>query len=296
MTNDQSPVTNESAADVHWKLVIGKWSLPLKAGSLSLLLFTALLSSCRQIPQTTLEQRIGDEAAYGALIDQARAAFAADPRSVAEVERSAALFADAFAIRSDDYDAIWQAARAAAWLGEYSENDRERYVRDGITYANTALQLRADGVEAAFYHGVLSGLLGDISRSYGLDAVRQIERRMTALIEAGGDIAHGGPQRVYGVLLLRAPGPPTSIGSLRNARRQLEAATEIAPDWPENHLYLAEWEFAWAKERSRPEFAKQARGRLEEHLLGEAAIAPDGFAFEFAAWQAKARALLANDD
>jgi hypothetical protein len=288
-------MTNESAAGVHWKLVIGHWSLRFKAASalaLTLILTTAL-SSCRQIPRDVLEPGAGDEAQYAVLIEQARAAFAADPRSVAHVERSAALFAEAFAIRSDDYDALWQAARAAAWLGEYGEHERERHVRDGITYANTALQLRPDGVEATFYHGVLAGMLADISRSYGLDAVRQIERRMTALIEAGADVAHGGPQRVYGVLLMRAPGPPTSIGSLRNARRQLEAAVEIAPEWPENHLYLAEWELAWAKDRDRPEFADQARQRLNEQLLN--AQAPAGYAYEFSVWQAKARALLAKD-
>ena len=294
MTNDQLPMTNESAAGVHWKLVIGHWSLQFKPVSvLALTLILIALASCRQIPRDVLDAGVGDEAEYAALIEQARAAYAADPRSPADVERSAALFADAFAIRSDDYDALWQAARAAAWLGEYGEHERERHVRDGITYANTALHLRPDGPEANFYHGVLAGMLADISRSYGLDAVRQIERRMTALIEAGADVAHGGPQRVYGVLLMRAPGPPTSIGSLRNARRQLEAAVETAPDWPENHLYLAEWELAWAKDRNRPEFAQQARKRLEELVLN--AEAPAGYAYEFGVWQKAARALLAKD-
>ncbi len=263
---------------------------------MGLFLVAGTLIACSQLPQDTLEQRSGGGEQYDQLVAQARQAFERDPRTIEGVEESAAAFAAALSHRSDDYGTLWQAARVTAWLGEYGSTERERHVRNGITYVNTALKLQPEGVEARFYHGVLGGLLGDLDNRYGLDAVRQIESRMTGLIEQGADIAHGGPQRVYGVLLLRAPGPPASIGSLRNARKQLEAAVEIAPEWPENQLYLAEWELAWADDKDNPDFAQQARERLSKHLLGPDATVPAGAAYEFGVWQQRARKLLADNE
>ena len=49
-----------------------------------------------------------------------------------------------------------------------------------------------------------------------------------------------GPVRVLGILLLRTPAPPVSIGSSRKGLRLLQHAAELFPEYPENSLYLAE--------------------------------------------------------
>lgn len=267
-------------------------------GMFAFLALGLLFVACRQVPNDTLNGSSGGEhVKYARLVQEAGDAFERSPRQVADVELAAARYAEALGIRSDEYATLWQAARASAWLGEYGGDDkvRESHVRRGLTWVNTSLKANPDGVEGQFYHGVLSGLLGDLDNSYGMDAVKQIEERMTALMERDTDIAHGGPQRVFGVLLLRAPGPPASIGSLRNARKHLERAVEIAPNWPENQLYMAEWEFAWASDKDKPEFATQARERLEKHLLGPDARPPAGVGYEWDVWQANARKLLAEN-
>jgi hypothetical protein len=252
--------------------------------------------ACRQIPGGTLNNA-GNDATVDtiALARDAEAAFSQTPRTIERVRTSAKLFAHA--LRHEEarsYETLWQAARTSAWLAEFETDavERERHAREGLTYANTALKAQADGAEALFYHGVLAGFLGDLDNDFGLDAVKEIEKDMNALIEKDRDVSNGGPWRVLGVLQLRAPGPPVSVGSLRNAKKNLETALEKSPDWPENHLYMAEAEFMWAKDKEKPEFAEQARKRLHERLLGESAKAPPGFEFEFAAWQDKARALL----
>jgi tetratricopeptide (TPR) repeat protein len=51
---------------------------------------------------------------------------------------------------------------------------------------------------------------------------------------------HAGPHRLLGALYLRAPGPPAGIGSLRRAVEHLEKTAELAPDYPENLIFLAE--------------------------------------------------------
>lgn len=274
----------------------GKVNRRAKVG-LAVILLALGYIACRQIPEGTLGGGTGGDEEYAEHVHKARDAFERQPRAMADVEEAARHYAAALAVRTEEYDTLWQAARVSAWLGEYGTDDAARveHVKRGITYANTALKLDEARVEARFFHGVLSGLLGDLDNSYGMDAVKQIESRMTALISEGADVAHAGPQRVYGVLLLRAPGPPTSIGSLRNARKQLEAAVEKHPEWPENQLYLAEWEFAWADDKDNPEFATKARGRLEKHLLGPDAHPPAGIGHEWQVWQQKARKLLADN-
>jgi hypothetical protein len=255
-----------------------------------------LLIACRQVPDSTLDQPEGptDEDRYARLVHQASEQFADTPRDVPQVVQAAESYAEAFKLKTSDYDALMQAVRVAAWLGGFHTDDkaREDHIRNGLTYVNTALDLRPGDLDATYYRGVLAGYLGDLRRTYGLDAVRNIEESMTTLIEAEHDIDFGGPYRVYGVLLMRAPGPPTSIGNMRNAGRNIGQAVEMHPDWPENQLYLAEWEMRQGKARNRPELSEQGYDRLREHLLGEEARAPQGYEFEFRQWQEQARKLL----
>ncbi|MCA8916331.1 MAG: hypothetical protein KDB90_13055 [Planctomycetes bacterium] len=268
---------------------------------MALAAFAALLvfpSACKQVTTETLHNNANKE---GTDIDPAEiardagAAFDETPRTLERVRLSSSMYARALDYESArSYEALWKAARTEAWLAEYSNDnvERERHANLGITYANTALKLKPDAPEATFYHGVLAGFIGDLDHDFGLDAVKNIESDMKLLMDADKDIANGGPWRAFGVLQLRAPGPPVSIGSLRNGKKNLETALEKSPEWPENHLYMAEAEFMWAKEKDKPEFKDQARERLDKYLLGTAAAPPAGFGFEFAAWQEKARALL----
>lgn len=255
-------------------------------------------AACKQVPEEVLHNNAnkeGNDVDPVTVAQDAEAAFDQTPRTLERVRISSSMFARALEFeKARSYDALWKAARTDAWLAGYSSDnvERERHARSGLVYANTALKLQPEGAEALFYHGVLAGFLGDLDNDYGLDAVSKIEADMKALIERDQDVAHGGPWRVFGVLQIRAPGPPVSIGSLRNGKKNLEKALEKAPEWPENHLYLAEAEFLWAKEKDKPEFAQQARERLDKWLLGEKAAAPEGHEFEFTDWQKKARALV----
>ena len=262
----------------------------------ALLSLVAFPVACRQVPNTTLNNSNDtDEFDAAAMAEDAENAFNETPRTLERIRISASMYEKAFA--KDEprtYANLWKAARTCGWLAEYSpdEVERERFARDGLTYANTAIKQQPDGKEALFYHAVLAGFLGELDNSYGMDAVKKIEENMTALIEADFDIANGGPWRAYGVLQIRAPGPPVSVGSLRNGRKNLEKALKKAPEWPENHLYMAEAEFMWANEKDKPDYADKARDRLEQWLLGDDAKAPEGYEFEFEHWKEEAKALL----
>ena len=54
------------------------------------------------------------------------------------------------------------------------------------------------------------------------------------------ELEQGGPLRVHGMLYLRAPPWPASIGDLEAALELLEAAVQQFPEHPQNHLFLAQ--------------------------------------------------------
>ncbi|MBK9973935.1 MAG: hypothetical protein IPP14_04080 [Planctomycetes bacterium] len=267
----------------------------MKQGLLILgLCIAALAAACRHVPNDTVKGKgsAGEERAR--LLQEAEAAWEKQPRSLESVQESVTKFGKALEQKADEYETLWHAARSCSWLGEFMESREARrpIIKDGIRYTNTALKLKPEGIEGRFYHGVLAGMLGDVDHDYGLNAAKTVDEDMRKLADAGADVGNAGPWRVLGVLQMRAPGPPTSVGSLRNAHKNLLAAVEKAPQWPENQLYCAEMEFAWAKEKDQPESAQSARDRLQQHLLGPEAKAPQGFSFEFARWQQTARELL----
>jgi hypothetical protein len=252
------------------------------------------LGACRHVPNDVIKGKGGNGQNHSQLVNEAREAYDLQPRSFETVRVSLDKFAEALKTHADDYEVLWQAGRAASWLGEFMPDRvaRRPIIKEGIKYTNTALKLKPEGVEARFYHGVLAGMLGDVDHDYGLNAAKTVDEDMRLLAEKNADVSHAGPWRVLGVLQMRAPGPPTSVGSLRNARKNLLAAVEKAPDWPENQLYCAEMEFAWAKEKDAPQEAQSARDRLQKYLLGPEAKAPEGASYEFAQWQNTARELL----
>lgn len=264
-------------------------------------LVMAVCSSCQSVPDDVVENRTPDSEderqQFARLVKEADEFYAAQPRNEKRVRQSAQKYAEAVRISSVDHDMLWKGARANCWLAQYLPDKAERaaFAKTGISYSQTLLKLKSDSTEGLFYLAVLSGLLADADRSYGLSAVNLMDESLRKIIDSGKDFEHGGAHRVLGTLLSdpELPGPPTSIGSLRNGKKELEAAVEKAPDWPENHLYLAKAEFLWATERNKPAIAQQARDRLNKYLLGTEAKAPAGYEFEFKQWQSKAREMLA---
>lgn len=142
----------------------------------------------------------------------------------------------------DDYDAQWQAAAALAGPAERAPTveGRIRAARAGIVLARRGRELAPDRVEAHYWYAVNVGLLADADRSYGLNAVGEMEAALRRAAELDATYERGGPWRLLGILHLRTPPPPLSIGSARKGLRYLEQATALFPEDAENLLYLAE--------------------------------------------------------
>ena len=267
-----------------------------------ILLATALaLSACHQIPDNSMQPTDqvvspADNLRFERLKREARGAFLTDVRTVADVEDSAGLFAQALQIRTDDYDSLWEAARTCIWLSNYGpEKKQKEYVRRGITYANTAVLLRPEGEEGLFYDGALAGKLAELDISYGPDSLKTVMARMEQLVELGSNYNYGGPERILGIIYMRTPGSPLGPGDWDKAEEHMNLALNTDPNWPENQLYMAELEFGLANKRDLPEFKARARARLQKHFLAQDAQAPMGAKFEFEHWQLDARKLLEDN-
>jgi len=213
-----------------------------------------------------------------------RAVLAEQPRTVARARQAAEKLMAAARALPDDYNAHWAAAEAWAFVADNETNRTERIAaaKQGIALTRSARELAPGRVEGHYWYAITVGLLADADRSFGLKAVGEMEPALRRAIELDERYDYGGPVRVLGILLLRTPAPPVSIGSTRKGLRLLQHAAELFPDYPENMLYLAE---ALRDNRQNTE----ARKLLVKVI--NAPPCPD-HQFESAGWKMAAQVLL----
>ena len=266
---------------------------------ISIVLFAAIFVACSKVPEMTVPLKPTptplENRSYDQLAREARGAFFKEPRDIDTVEISAQKYKEAIAIRADDYEVLWEAARSCVWLGNYGPEDkRKEYVKQGLVYANTAIKLKPKGEEGLFYHGALAGKLADLDFMYGADGVKIIEGRMLQLINNKSTLIYGGPDRVLATLYMRAPGAPLSVGDYDKAQKHMQRALDIEPHWLENQLSMAELEFRLGKKKNDPSLTKSAHKRLNEYFLKPDVNPPMamGSDFEYKEWQKDARNLM----
>jgi tetratricopeptide (TPR) repeat protein len=210
--------------------------------------------------------------------------YAQQPRTLVRVTLAAQELEQAARTLRDDYDAQWQASQALAFLAENETRPafRTEAAKRGIVLARHGRELQPDRVECQYWYAINVGLLADVDRSYGLSAVGEMESALNRAIEIDEGYDYAGPLRVLGILYLRSPAPPTSIGSPRKGLRLLHQAVDDFPDYPENYLYLAEA----LRDNGHVDEARQALAKVLE-----ANPWPDR-QFESSVWKADAAKLL----
>jgi tetratricopeptide (TPR) repeat protein len=203
------------------------------------------------------------------------------------VEKALDTLKESLKIAPHNSRTLWRTARACFWLAEHAkaENDKKKQLAmadQGIDYARRAVFVD-DGSKGGHYYLALNyGLHADAERSQGLALVHPMLKELRIVDELGGSYDYSGPNRVMGQIYLKAPPWPISVGDLDKAIDNLEDAVDENPEYPENHLALAE---ACLKARNHG----NARKHLQRVL--DAKPAPD-WAAELPGWQEHARELL----
>jgi tetratricopeptide (TPR) repeat protein len=143
--------------------------------------------------------------------------------------------------------AAWQFAHATFDRGEFATNDTERAALavQGIAACRKLIQRDPKCAQAHYYLGLNLGQLARTKLLGALPLVSEMEGGFKTARQLDEHFDYAGPDRFLGQLYFQAPGWPASVGSQSKARKHLERATELAPDYPENRLNLAEASLKW---------------------------------------------------
>jgi len=179
------------------------------------------------------------------------AIFAGEARHPVFAARAEAEFRRAqtqFQSHTNDPVAAWQFARACFELDDFATNNagRAELASQGIAACRQSLARESNSAPAHYYLAIELGQLADTKRNLAAyKMVRELEREFKTAYDLDEHFDYAGPARCLGLLYRDAPGWPVSIGSRHKAREWLEHAVELAPDYPENHLNLAESYWQW---------------------------------------------------
>lgn len=159
--------------------------------------------------------------------------------SAAEIRRAYSLAGEAYEMSSEQPLLLARTALLASQLTD-DTGEKATYARSGLAAAKAAARDPAvSAEEAAYYHGVHFGLM---LQAEGMTAVGRLPE-LVALFEkaaASPSLDWGGPHRALGMLYLRAPAWPTSVGDLEQALENFETVTRAHPKFPLNQIGYAE--------------------------------------------------------
>lgn len=137
-------------------------------------------------------------------------------------------------------------ARAVFERAEFATNDTERAALavQGIAASRKLIARDPNSAPGHYYLGLN---LGQMARTKLLGALRivdEMEREFKAARALDEQLDQAGPDRCLGLLYYEAPAIG-SVGSRSQARKHLERAAELAPEFPPNRLSLAEAYLKW---------------------------------------------------
>jgi tetratricopeptide (TPR) repeat protein len=155
----------------------------------------------------------------------------------------------------------WQFARACFDFADFATNDTGRagIANQGIAACRRFLARQSNSAPTHYYLGMNLGQLARTELIGALLLVNEMEREFKTAAGLDKYFDYAGPERNLGLLYRDAPGWPASIGNKRNARTFLEQAMKLAPDYPENHLNLAETYWQW----DEPDHARRELNALD---------------------------------
>jgi hypothetical protein len=189
---------------------------------------------------------------FGVLVLWAYTAGAADvpTNRVERIYREARMNLDTQGTNS--VESLWKFARACFDWAELAKTDgsRAQIAEEGIAAAREAIRRKYGSAPAHYY---LAMDLGQLARTKSLGAlkiVREMEVEFKEAIVLDEKFDYAGAHRSLGLLYKDAPGWPTSIGSRARARLHLRRANQLAPEYPDNRLSLAESYVEWGEPKT----------------------------------------------
>jgi tetratricopeptide (TPR) repeat protein len=155
--------------------------------------------------------------------------------------------------RSDTNNAVaaWQFGRAAFDLAEFArtKSERESVAKQGVSACRRAAQLTPKSAPAHYYLALNLGQLARVYLLKGLSIVSEMEKAFVTARELDPLFDYAGSDRALGLLYHQAPGWPISLGNQSKAKRHLDQAVRLRPNYPGNRIALAR--FLWETRQPR---------------------------------------------
>ena len=172
-----------------------------------------------------------------------------------------------FQNNTNDTETAGQFGRACFDWADFAKDDDRRasVANEGIAACRQIIARDAKSVVGHYYLAMDLGQLAQTKTLGALRIVEEMEREFKIVRDLDARFDYAGPDRNLGLLYFEAPGWPASIGSRSKARKHLERAVELAPDYPENHLCLLEAYLKWADKKNI-----QRELKITEELLPRA--------------------------
>jgi tetratricopeptide (TPR) repeat protein len=147
-----------------------------------------------------------------------------------------------YELKPNDNDAAWLLGKACFDRAEFARDDAERasLANEGGA-ACRKLIARAPNLAAGHYYLALN--LAQLARTKLMGALAllgEMASECKASINLDETMDYAGADRFLGLLYRDAPGWPLSLGDYNKARRYMERAARLSPNYPENDLNLAE--------------------------------------------------------
>jgi len=118
---------------------------------------------------------------------------------------------------------------------------QEVYYEHGVNFGKEAVTLNPRAIYGNYWYASNVGMLG-LCRGMmaSLASVDPMKKSYEIVLKENEKFFFAGPHRALGRLYHMAPGWPISVGNKTKALHHLEKAVEIAPEFFNNRLYLAE--------------------------------------------------------
>lgn len=178
--------------------------------------------------------------------------FAQIPASESEARRLYDEARQEFAKAETNTVAGWRLGRAAFNLSEFAhdEETRTKIAEAGIAGCQHTLALQPKSASAHYYLGLNLGQVARAKKLSALRVLREMEQEFLQALDLDPELDRAGPDRALGMLYMEAPIWPASIGNRSKARIHFESAVKVSPEFPENHLCLAEALARWGEVQS----------------------------------------------
>lgn len=213
-----------------------------------------------------------------------------EPRTPAKVEYSYETCLHSIS-KVNDLGALWRGARACAWIAENhpDSSKRKEYAAKGIAMGKEAVKRISLIKEASsrpepdYYLALCLGSWADIHRPPNSDILVKMKDHMTWAMTLDEKYDYAGPHRFLGQLMVKTdPYPSYAVGTLKEGLQHLKKATELFPDYGENHL-------AYAGALKDDGQNDPARAELEKVL---ASVKPQDRSTEHDGWLTKANEMM----